>query len=87
MNSHSALALAGVNEEEGSSSASTGGSESSPIAMLMRWRLPPERRSTRSAARSCRPVCSSIAATAARGPATRSRRANSSRFSATESRE
>ena len=40
---------------------------------------------TRSAARSRRPVCSSIRSTAASGSATRSRRANSARFSATDS--
>ena len=40
-----------------------------------------------SAARSCRPVCSSIRSTAASGSATCSRRANRPRFSATESLE
>ncbi len=50
----------GSRAEVGSSSASTGGSAIRPSATFTRWRLPPERRSTRSSARSRSPVCSSI---------------------------
>ena len=45
---HSRSRWPGSSAEEGSSSASTGGSAISPSATFTRWRLPPERRSTRS---------------------------------------
>ena len=83
MNSHSRSRWRGSSDDDGSSSASTGGSASSPTAMLTRWRLPPDSVPSSSPARSPRPVCSSIRATTASGSATRSRRANSRRFSAT----
>ena len=53
--------------------------------MLTRCWLPPESRPTSSSARSSRPVCSSIRATAVSGSASFSSRANSRRFSATDS--
>ena len=53
--------------------------------MLTRCWLPPESRPTSSSARSSRPVCSSIRATAASGSASFSSRANRRRFSATDS--
>jgi hypothetical protein len=53
--------------------------------MFTRWRLPPESVPTGSRARSARPVCSSIRATAASTSATFSSRAKRRRFSATES--
>ena len=53
--------------------------------MFTRWRLPPDSVLSSSRARSRSPVCSSIRSTAASGSATFSRRANSRRFSATES--
>ena len=53
--------------------------------MFTRWRLPPDSRLTSSPARSRRSVCSSIRSTVRSTSATRSSRANSRRFSATES--
>jgi hypothetical protein len=53
--------------------------------MFTRWRLPPDSRPSSSSARSARPVWSSIRATTASGSATFSSRANSRRFSATDS--
>src|SRR5690242_9710823 len=70
----------------GSSSSSTPGRESSPIAMLIRCWLPPESRATISPRRSPRPVSSSISAAEARGSSCPSSRANSRRFSSTVSR-
>ena len=85
MNSHSRSRWRGSSAEDGSSSSSTGGSASRPTAMLTRWRLPPDSLPSSSRARSRRPVWSSMRSTAASGSATRSSRANSRRFSATES--
>ena len=42
MNSHSRSRWRGSSDDDGSSSGSTGGSASSPTAMLTRWRLPPD---------------------------------------------
>ena len=45
----------GSSDAEGSSSSGTAGAASSPMAMLTRWRLPPESRPTCSFARSASP--------------------------------
>ena len=86
-NVHSRSRCAGSSEAEGSSRASTGGSPSSPAATFTRWRLPPERFSRRSPARSASPACSSICCTEAAGSATFSRCAKRLRFSVTDSLE
>src|SRR5215211_8663639 len=85
MNSHRRSRWRGSRPALGSSSRSTSGLASRPIAMFTRWRLPPDSSATWSRARSRRPVSSSIRPTAAAGSATRSRRANRSRFSSTVS--
>ena len=85
MKPHSRSRWRGSSEADGSSSSSAAGLRSRPIAMLTRCWLPPDSRPTSSPARSARSVCSSIRATAASTSSTFSSRANSRRFSATES--
>jgi hypothetical protein len=84
-NTHRRSRWRGSSDAEGSSSSSTSGWPSRPIAMFTRWRLPPESRLTSSPARSASAVCSSIRATVLSTSGTRSRRAKSRRFSATDS--
>ena len=84
-NAHSRSRWRGSSDDDGSSSSSTGGSPSSPTAMLTRWRLPPDSLPTSSPARSREAGLVSIRATVPSTSWTFSSRANSRRFSATES--
>ena len=86
MNSHSRARCRGSSPTLGSSSSSTAGRASSPIAMLIRCWLPPDSLATISPRRSPSPVNSSISSTAPRGSSRFSSRANSNRFSSTVNR-
>ena len=85
-NSQSRARCRGSSPTLGSSSNSTLGRDSSPIAMLIRCWFPPESRATISPRRSPSPVSSSISSTDASGSSCFSSRAKSMRFSSTVSR-